>query len=471
MLRSLVGSEMCIRDRYQRRVREARLGQWKLLWIHSMPIRRHLLIACAVLLNQAAVTLAACTSATDCNSVGTCTNSICYCNEWYSGTNCADTISNTFMLYLHQDTYEIDWTAVPSTQPARTSFEYTQLASTWCTCDLTSGACDFRCSCDSDCTTSQLALNDYYEPITNTSSVPRLCSEFSVWNNSMLKKSFNGRSWVYEYDSRLDYELCVDTSNTPSIGWFYNDPGTLSATDTASSISDTTDMFTATPTPTPTHTSSLYQYGDLMSTKETTSSTTGQLRLPISLNGGGCLRASKARFLIDVTNETCPYETGSLSTACTTDLEYTNYFDNLNVATTFTASTLTYVTASRSGNYATAAYTAGTRTCANALIGIAYTVTHDNAGSITAVSAVITTADQTADANTDYVRFDQTFSITFASSSATATPPQVLYSGNLGYEQGEVLLAGTLSTNNAQTAISQSTTGDIMRGRLYHDTG
>eukprot|EP00658_Telonema_sp_P-2_P021559 TRINITY_DN1858_c0_g1_i3.p1 TRINITY_DN1858_c0_g1~~TRINITY_DN1858_c0_g1_i3.p1 ORF type:complete len:230 (+),score=27.72 TRINITY_DN1858_c0_g1_i3:83-691(+) len=40
MLRSLVGSEMCIRDRYQRRVR-GELGQWNLISGHCTNLTRH----------------------------------------------------------------------------------------------------------------------------------------------------------------------------------------------------------------------------------------------------------------------------------------------------------------------------------------------------------------------------------------------------------------------------------------------
>jgi hypothetical protein len=51
--------------------------------------------------------------------------------------------------------YPIDWSLVPTTQPALSIPENTELGT--CICDLTVGACDVNCACDADCSATEIA--------------------------------------------------------------------------------------------------------------------------------------------------------------------------------------------------------------------------------------------------------------------------------------------------------------------------
>lgn len=399
------------------------------------------------------VTLEECSNS--CSSVGTCVSGVCHCNEWYSGSYCQNSISNSFMSYLRQTTYELAWSTVPTTQPARTDFTETSLGSQYCSCDLTADACDLQCSCDADCATYQLDLAANYLTTTNTTSEPRLCSEFSLWNMSQASIRFNGRTLIYDYPQPWEQELCVEAANNPSRGKYYTDPGALTATQLAETAAASAFEFTVMATATPTHTGTKYLWGDLISTKETSSDISGYLRLPTAFTDGECVKLSRARFLIDVTNNTCSYQTYTLSTACTGELDVTAYVDAINAMTTHSSATPTYVTVTVTNTGGSASFSGST--CTNAVTGLAYTVTHDNDGSITAISVVVTTGSVVAETDTDRAKFDQTFSIQYVSSSASS--PIITRSGNLGYNPGQVVMSGTLSTSGTQTAISQTTSG------------
>ena len=390
-----------------------------------------------------------------CNFNGTCTSGICYCNERMSGSYCQNAIATDFMSYLKQATYEITWADVPATQADRETFQGVSLSKIWCTCDITSDSCDLGCGCDESCSSAQLALVTEWSSTTNSSAGIRKCDEFDFWNMSQPFVTFNGRGLVYEYSHWLEDELCVQKDNNPSDGDYWKDPGELTAQETTMAISEATYQYSATPTPTPATEATTYVYGDQMKATEASSATTGNfLRLPTALDDGECVRMSRARFLVDITNNTCTYRTTALSTSCASDLSTSAYIDTLQVAATTSALDSAYVTATVSGS-ATASFASST--CSNALLGIAYTVIHDGAGTITTVTAVVTTGSVSADAGTDTAAVSQTFSIQFFNSSLVQ--PQVALSGNMGYNAGNALLAGTLSTNGIQSAILQYVDG------------
>lgn len=409
-------------------------------------------LALNVIASGVTVTLEACINS--CNFHGTCVDGMCYCDEWLSGSYCQDEVPQDFMRYLKQATYELDWGNVPESQPDREDFQGFILSRIYCSCDLTSDACDLGCACDDLCSANQFAMVTSWSSITNNTANVRKCDQFDFWNKSQPLVTFNGRGLVYQYSHWLEQELCVEHDNNPSDGDFWKDPGALTAKEMSDSIGESSHQFTAEPTLSPYREITTYVYGDQMKTTETVDAITGNfLRLPAALNDGECMQMSSARFLMDVTNNTCTFYTKALSADCVSELSSSAYINNVAVAAT-AASDPAFVTIAVTGSE-TASF--ATSTCSNALLGIAYTVVHDNSGTIISIQAVVTTGDVSAVTNTDRASVSQTFSIRFVTS--TAELPPVVLSGSIGYIAGSSVMAGLLSTSGTQRAISQYVDG------------
>lgn len=89
--------------------------------------------------------------------------------------------------------------------------------------------------------------------------------------------------------------------------------------------------------------------------------------------------------------------------------------------------------------------------CSNAVLGVAYTLTHDGAGHVGAASAVLLLGNVTVDG--DFAAVQQSYGVEWVSSASVTTSFAAGnavardMSGNPGYQAGKPVLAGTLETD------------------------
>lgn len=137
-----------------------------------------------------------------------------------------------------QTVYQIDAAAV-KTIPSIPTVKNTELGT--CICDLTEGVCDTNCACDPDCTPAEVAL---FSEILNpgpVSTTKRKCVDPDV-----VRLNKRG-SLTANIVNNL---LCIELDNSPSKGFFYDSPTSLSDAEFVQLISSSPSSFATTTSPT-----------------------------------------------------------------------------------------------------------------------------------------------------------------------------------------------------------------------------
>ena len=96
----------------------------------------------------------------------------------------------------------------------------------FCLCDLTAGACDANCCCDTECTEEEINIfrdsDSCADETTATGTTTQCLSNDDLYDINP-KYSMNVENFIEKS------MLCIVVDNSPSDGSFYNDPGTLTA--------------------------------------------------------------------------------------------------------------------------------------------------------------------------------------------------------------------------------------------------
>eukprot|EP00938_MAST-03A_sp_MAST-3A-sp1_P005802 g5802.t1 len=95
-----------------------------------------------------------------------------------------------------------------------------------CLCDLTAGACDANCCCDTECTEEEINIfrdSDSCADETAATGTTTQCLSNDDLYDINPKYSMNVENFIEKS------MLCIVVDNSPSDGSFYNDPGTLTA--------------------------------------------------------------------------------------------------------------------------------------------------------------------------------------------------------------------------------------------------
>jgi len=420
-----------------------------------------------------------------CSGVGSCVNGTCLCSPGRFGANCAGEVTTGYMAYDTQSAYSIDWDTVPTVQETQPVFTENKLTEGVCSCDLTRNLCDALCCCDTDCSTAQVALfkttSTSYECAAqrNVTNKPMTCI---VTSTSGVKQDrgglftlayFNPASGMkYFVPSATSRELCVETDNNPSDGYFYTDRGALSATETFAIVKAYTHAAFSfgiqasfdEPVLASLRIEGRYMVGDRV--PAIYSGLAGYLRLPAAGLDGGCTGESYAEFLVPKRNQTCMRRTASLASECATAYDARGQVHNVQVRTRFatTGLTHTYVTVFTNNTGTGLAWpppqptwNSGTQTCENALLGLQWEVTHSDAGAISAVSVVVSLGSVKA-AEDGSSSTNQAYDIQFIRAGETSSLKS-RRSGNIGYTPGGAVLAGTQMYDGSKTAVSQAING------------
>ncbi len=361
-------------------------------------------------------------------------------------------------------TYPIDFTQVPSTQPSPLVAGNNDIGT--CTCDLTVSACDDNCVCDADCSAAEVARFSGSLP-----QGPQPSQVFVCVDPNFVQSNARG-----EITSTIvDNMLCVYKNNNPSKGSFFPTPGAV----TSSSYTTTAALYPYSYNPSfatqPARSDGNYDVDDtitgavsLLGTLTATAS--GFLTFPARGFTSECSDRNFPRYRRDYSHS-CLRSTSNLPSTCTSAYDANQYVTNVYAGilrsavpsissqyVSITLSSLIYRTIAGDTVLATSSlpvptYNAGTSTCDNALISLAYTFNYDPAGTVTAVSARVVIGPVTASA-AGFVSVPQTYAASW-NVSQSARPR----SGNPGYVVGLPVLAGTLSTSGSLTAVSQFAAG------------
>jgi len=412
---------------------------------------------------------------------GTCVNGTCACNAGYYLENCGAVALTGYMNYATQVSYEIDWASVPATQPSQPTYTAVDVAGTVCSCDLQANKCDIRnekiCCCDPDCSANQegmangqgtaAAWSTPCLPQTNSSNKPMTCvdKDFLAFYNPTTGMTIT-------QPTEVSRELCIETVNNPTDGYYYEDRGAPSASLTYSIISSGYYSFTkvAEVMRSITRNGGKYLVGDRMPTL-----VNGQgdyLRLSAPGPYGMC-EDSYTQFMHTQWNVTCYRRVVSLSASCSTAFSSVDYLNGVQVRTVFetTSLTNTYVSLSL-GNNATGVSTTPpipginsvTGECENALKALYFTVVHDGAGSVIDVTALVILGSVHAESDGS-ATLQQEFGIEFLTTANMGSSlSRIRRAGNNGYMPGKLVIAGASITASGKAAVSQETHGMVVPG-------
>jgi len=294
---------------------------------------------------------------------------------------------------------------------------------------MTSTLCDQNCRCDPDCSTDEIAL------FTGTlNEGPVDFSYPTCVDPDYVKVNKRGELTT----SIVDGLLCVDRSNDPSEGTYYDVVDTPSSAEFDAIVSSTSTLQSLVTTPTPSPTNSAYQFSEKIIAARGNSSYleaagTGYLSVPAKDHRSRCAEFGRfAEYANTVTGEEgeCTLYTAEIASECETSLFSGQRFgNNLWVGKTPSAvpsDTSTYALVSLSavwiydsstGQYSYAGntevpspvYSSSSCTCERALHSVVYTLNHTATGNIVAASAEVILTTVTA---------DDTSSCTTASSKA-----------------------------------------------------
>ncbi|CEO96890.1 Tectonic domain-containing protein [Plasmodiophora brassicae] len=377
-------------------------------------------------------------------------------------------------------TYPIDSSAIV-TPHALVPNEQTDIGT--CTCDLTYSVCDFGCSCDPDCTTAEQALFSSVTPSGAVQASVPMC----VDSNLVAVNKRASLSYTF-----VDNLICVQSVNNPSLGTFYTSPPSAVTSSQFDALESATPyLFSkASPTATPVPATSNYLVGSpIVAGRSVSGGLVSQGYGFLSIPGpSATFECDDAQFALfgQATQTRCQRTLTSLASSCTTYLNPATYTTALQIGQVAAASpdsvsqyipiTVTETTFVDPNTGAPTTlpsmpvptYTPGSCQCQNAVAGIAYTFTYNQAGQITQASAAVTvstvTPSSTCSSGDASGAIVQQYSTSFTRSWTSATGRAK--SGNPGYIVGKPVLAGQLQTISAsQQAISQQISGLTLVGR------
>eukprot|EP00698_Gefionella_okellyi_P003731 TRINITY_DN13475_c0_g1_i1.p1 TRINITY_DN13475_c0_g1~~TRINITY_DN13475_c0_g1_i1.p1 ORF type:complete len:603 (-),score=131.35 TRINITY_DN13475_c0_g1_i1:511-2319(-) len=356
-----------------------------------------------------------------------------------------------FATFIRAQTYETDFANAVQVAPTTLIASNTDLGT--CLCDLTANVCDPDCCCDTACTTAQLALVDTCLKSGVSDTTITTCANLQRINTALTSVTVS---------SVAGYGMCVVRVNSPTTGQYYSVP-----TDVTDQAIFSQKVALATYTPSVTRTGISLPSGAVYRINvplagRTAAGNNGFFTVPAAGFDGLCSETGFAFYDFSL-SRACVRYTATLSTGCTTAFDPNRYLQDYRVLTTpsdtvgvavtitdvqtFNPATLA-ITSTGSTAYGAVAYAAGT--CNNALYGIDFNVTHNGAGTVIAVSAVLTLTSVTQRTDLSGVQ-EQKFTMSFSQSGygLTAIPR----SGNPGYLTGSVVVAGRLAELSGRAAI------------------
>jgi len=112
--------------------------------------------------------------------------------------------------------YPVDWSLVPTIQPALDIPADTDLGQ--CVCDLTWASCDANCNCDADCSVTEKLRFSAALP-----EGPKATTVLTCVDPSLVSINDRGALTV----TLIDNMLCVAEDNNPSLGRFLTAPTSL----------------------------------------------------------------------------------------------------------------------------------------------------------------------------------------------------------------------------------------------------
>eukprot|EP01028_Stygiella_incarcerata_P003605 TRINITY_DN1742_c0_g1_i2.p1 TRINITY_DN1742_c0_g1~~TRINITY_DN1742_c0_g1_i2.p1 ORF type:complete len:188 (+),score=42.08 TRINITY_DN1742_c0_g1_i2:114-677(+) len=119
-------------------------------------------------------------------------------------------------------TYTINWASVssdPDDPPDSQDDEYGD-----CGCDLTTGECDGNCCCDPDCSSTEKDRFTTCLPEGPSASTLRTCERKDAIKDTNIPEN----AGITVLDTADDL-FCVKEDNSPSKGYFFDEPDYLSA--------------------------------------------------------------------------------------------------------------------------------------------------------------------------------------------------------------------------------------------------
>ncbi|GMH96722.1 hypothetical protein TrST_g8857 [Triparma strigata] len=379
-----------------------------------------------------------------------------------------------------------------------------------CKCDLTAGACDMNCCCDSECTAEQtqfftekdLCLDPgVSDPVYETCYSPY---EVGAVNPKYPMRSDDSAENAYKN------LLCVQTDNSGTKGIFFETGTTRSelypsadeAFVTGPDCTTTFDYSCWSPSAT-ISSDEHYLLGDTIAATTGDGSTNmaaafgGLLPLPVADQSGICNEANSVKFgeyeeeankckrekrASDLQNQceeldfdfdrfTKDFYVGSTQNAKDSiSATSTAGFVQVEVATVSKAGANVYDYRSTGDVLPVTTWNTGTSTCENALKSLCYEVTYNDVFNIIAVTARVEVEDIVESSSAEYV--DQEFSVEFSMYGDPNTARSIennnyvnrTRSGNPGYIFGRPVLAGRKHILNDAAVMADTSGFQVMSG-------
>ncbi|GMH62948.1 hypothetical protein TL16_g03591 [Triparma laevis f. inornata] len=369
-----------------------------------------------------------------------------------------------------------------------------------CKCDLTAGACDMNCCCDSECTNEQIQFftekdlcldPGVSDPVYETCYSPY---EVGVVNPKYPMRSDDSAENAYKN------LLCVQTDNSGTKGVFFETGTTKSelypsADEAFVSGADCTTTFdyTCWSPSSSVSSDSHYLFGDTIAATTGDGSTNmaaafgGLLPFPMADQNGVCNEGNAVKFgEYDEAENKCKREkrASDLQNQCNDlDFDYDRFTKDFYVGIAQSAKDeivatstdgFVQVTIDISGGLAAAnvetTWDAGTTTCQNALKSLCYEITYSNDFKIIGVAARLVVEDIAEASTTTY--FDQSYSVEFHYTGAPNTALSITNnnmvnrtrSGNPGYIFGRPVLAGKEHPASSAAVLADVSGLQIMSG-------
>ena len=353
-----------------------------------------------------------------------------------------------------------------------------------CQCDLTAGMCDPNCCCDSEC-------SDEEKKLFSDSCIPQTSSALSipVCVSGNTFESITTQQYGLQSTSAQEGFLCIEEIKNPSLGVFFKPPGKLTPSLLERTGIEPEHAFgmvgDGSPSAPEDNNRKNYAVGDRLQVafaSKILSAFGGYMPLPSVGPNGRCADTNYMRYRVPVTSNTCPRRgscLGSFSSAAyVEDIRIKRkYSKERGIQDTGDAAEWAPVTVSSlrhrdvdtgvvtsidvptNGSIPATVYDGANKVCANALLGVRYTVFYDATdATITSVSAQVLIGNVSAASATTELTMDQEYGVEYMWSDA-AYPfeePELKEtalvnnlqnrsrSGNPGYILGKPVLAGTV---------------------------
>ena len=363
-----------------------------------------------------------------------------------------------------------------------------------CLCDLTAGACDANCCCDTECSQEEINIfrdsDSCADETTATGTTTQCLSNDDLYDTNP-KYSMNVENFIEKS------MLCIVVDNSPSDGSFYKDPGTLTAqtfcdsdispeyafTNNGRTCSGSSERYTFSSLNNKFRAGEAIPLAHADNVGSLSLSMGGFLSIPVAGQSGSCNDFNPAGYMNSVSSSSCNRRAVTSTGTCATDVYRNLDLENARIGTSpeslglllaqnyvsinVTSYCLYNITSQSeyscvsSSSYPQTADAGSGQGCSNVLRDLSLDVLTDGRGGIQSVSASLVLYDQVdASSSNEDVFVTQSYSLSFTNSNSSALANRTFElgnliprskSGNAGYLFGHAVNVGheeTLSTSS-----------------------